>query len=719
MREELIKYMESSDYQPQTIAELAESLDIENDEYASFVKEVIALEDEHLIYRSKKDKYNLIETLGYIRGLLTVHERGFGFVGHDDGEDIFVKKTLLNGAIEGDEVIVEVVNSPKNKRKEGRVVKITKRNLTQVVGIYNERKEVGYVDVDNKRIDIKVLVNKNNSMRALKGHKVLVELVKEVQAGVFEGIVKKILGHVNEPGVDILSKVYNHNIKSEFDPKTLAAAEAVPDQIDPKDLSHRRDLREQMIVTIDGADAKDLDDAVSVVKLDDTHYKLGVYIADVSHYVTEGSDLDIEAFERSTSVYLADRVIPMLPRRLSNGICSLNPMVDRLVMCCEMVIDHNGDVVQHEIFEGVISTSARMTYSDVNKILEDKDLLLIEEYQDLVEMFEEMEDLAAILRNKRFQRGSLDFDIPEAKVVVDDDGKPVDIVLRERGTSEKLIEEFMLKANETVAEHFHWMNVPFIYRVHEDPKEQKLKNFFQFVNNLGYKIKGSVNNVHPKTLQSVLDKVSEYDEATILSTLLLRSMQKARYDERSLGHYGLAATYYTHFTSPIRRYPDLIVHRLIKKYLVEGKLDHDTIKHYQHLLPEVALHTSKKERDAISCERDVMDMKMAEYMEQYIGKHFDGMISSITSFGMFIELPNLVEGLVHVTELKDDYYHYNEKNLTMVGERHKHVYKIGDKVRIKVLNASKQEGQIDFAVVTKKKKNKRKPNYSKRRPQQR
>jgi ribonuclease R len=705
--------MESTEYQPMTIAELSEALNIPSEEYASFVKEVIALEDEHIIYRSKKDKYNLIETLGYIRGLLTVHERGFGFVGHDEGEDIFVKKTLLNGAIEGDEVIVEVVNSPKNKRKEGRVVKITKRNLSQVVGIYGERKEVGYVDVDNKRINIKILVNKNNSMNAMKGHKVLVELVKEVQEGTYEGIVTKILGHVNDPGVDILSKVYNHNIKSEFYKETIKAAENVPSEIKPEDLKHRRDLREQMIVTIDGADAKDLDDAISVVKVDDNHYRLGVYIADVSHYVTEGSDLDKEAFERSTSVYLADRVIPMLPHRLSNGICSLNPQVDRLVMGCEMVIDLSGNVIQHEIFEAVINSSERMTYSDVNKILENKDLLLIEEYQDLVGMFEDMEDLASILRRKRFERGSLDFDIPEAKVVVDDLGVPIDIVLRERGTSEKIIEEFMLKANETIAEHFHWMNVPFIYRVHENPKEQKLRNFFQFVNNLGYKLKGSVNNVHPKTLQSVLNKVSEYDEATILSTLLLRSMQKARYDENSIGHYGLASTYYTHFTSPIRRYPDLIVHRLIKKYLIEGKLDHDTINHYQHQIPEIALHTSKKERDAIACERDVMDMKMAEYMEKYIGQHFDGMISSITSFGMFIELPNLVEGLVHVLEMKDDYYHYNEKNLTMVGERHKHVYKIGDKVRVKVLNASKIEGQIDFAIITKKKKNK--PNFKRRR----
>lgn len=479
----------------------------------------------------------------------------------------------------------------------------------------------------------------------------------------------------------------------------MEQASSTPDTIDEKDLKDRRDLRDQVIVTIDGADAKDLDDAVTVTKLDDGSYKLGVHIADVSHYVTENSPIDKEALERGTSVYLVDRVIPMIPHRLSNGICSLNPKVDRLTLSCEMTINSQGQVTEHEIFQSVIKTTERMTYSDVNKILVDDDEELKQKYEPLVPMFKDMERLAQILRDKRMDRGAVDFDFKEAKVLVDDEGAVKDVVIRERSVAEKLIEEFMLVANETVAEHFHWMNVPFIYRIHEEPNAEKLQKFLEFVTTFGYVVKGTAGNIHPRALQSILDAVRDRPEETVISTVMLRSMKQAKYDPQSLGHFGLSTEFYTHFTSPIRRYPDLIVHRLIRTYLINGKVDEATQEKWAERLPDIAEHTSSMERRAVDAERETDDLKKAEYMLDKIGEEFDGMISSVTNFGMFVELPNTIEGLVHVSFMTDDYYRFDEQHFAMIGERTGNVFRIGDEITVKVVDVNKDERNIDFEIV--------------------
>ncbi|MFL6563246.1 MAG: ribonuclease R, partial [Bacillus sp. (in: firmicutes)] len=484
-----------------------------------------------------------------------------------------------------------------------------------------------------------------------------------------------------------------------FPDEVLKQANEVPDTIDESELANRRDLRNETIVTIDGADAKDLDDAVTVTKLANGNFKLGVHIADVSYYVKEGTPIDLEAEERATSVYLVDRVIPMIPHRLSNGICSLNPKVDRLVLSCEMEITSEGVVVSHEIFQGVIKTTERMTYSDVNKILAEHDEETRARYEPLVPMFEMMEELAAILRNKRMKRGAIDFDFKESKAIVDEEGKPIDVVLRERSVAEKLIEEFMLAANETVAEHFHWMEVPFIYRIHEDPKEDKLRRFFEFITNFGYIVKGTANDVHPKALQEIIEEVQGKPEEMVVSKVMLRSMQQAKYDPESLGHFGLSTEFYTHFTSPIRRYPDTIVHRLIRTYLVEGKLDETTREKWNVRLPEIATHSSKMERRSVDAERETDDLKKAEYMADKIGEEYDGIISSVTNFGMFVELPNTIEGLVHVSYMTDDYYRYDERQLAMIGERTGNVFRIGDEITIRVVKVNKDERVIDFEIV--------------------
>ncbi len=514
-----------------------------------------------------------------------------------------------------------------------------------------------------------------------------------------EGEVLHILGHKNDPGVDILSVIHKYGLPQEFPAEALQQANDVPDTIAEDTIGKRRDLRNETIVTIDGADAKDLDDAVTVTKLDNGHFKLGVHIADVTHYVTEGSPIDVEAADRATSIYLVDRVIPMIPHRLSNGICSLNPKVDRFTLSCEMVIDQNGGVVSHEIFESVIKTTERMTYKAVNQILEEKDEEVLEQYSGLVPMFELMGELAQVLRNKRMERGAIDFDFKEAKVLVDEEGKPHDVVLRERSVAEKLIEEFMLLANETVAEHFNWMKVPFMYRVHEDPKEEKLARFFEFITTFGYVVKGSGNNIHPRALQQVLEAVKGTPEEPVISTVLLRSMKQARYDAESLGHFGLSTDFYTHFTSPIRRYPDLIVHRLIRTYLIEGKVDEKTKEKWDVLLPEIADHSSNMERRAVDSERETDELKKAEYMEDKISEEYDGVISSVTNFGLFVELENTIEGLVHVSYLTDDYYRYDERTYAMIGERTGNIFRIGDEIRIRVMNVNKDERSIDFEIV--------------------
>ncbi|WP_129732067.1 ribonuclease R [Ectobacillus funiculus] len=701
--EKLLSFMKEEAYKPLTVQELEEAFGIEEAaDFKEFVKALVLMEEKGLVVRTRSNRYGLPEKMNLLKGKLTGHSRGFAFVVPEEKgqDDIFIPPTELNGALHGDTVLARINSETSGSRKEGTIVRIIERGTKQLVGTYTESKNFGFVIPDDKRIISDIFIPKNVAMGAVEGHKVVVKITAYPQDRMSaEGEVIQILGHKNDPGVDILSVIHKHGLPMMFPADVLDQANNVPDTIDPKDLENRRDLRNEVIVTIDGADAKDLDDAVTVKKLDNGNYKLGVHIADVSHYVTEGSPIDVEAADRGTSIYLVDRVIPMIPHRLSNGICSLNPKVDRLTLSCEMEINAKGEVVKHDIFQSVIKTTERMTYFDVNRILEDKDEELFSRYEALIPMFQDMGELAAILREKRMTRGAIDFDFKEAKVLVDEDGQPKDVVLRERSTAEKLIEEFMLAANETIAEHFHWLNVPFMYRVHEEPKEDKLERFFQFITNFGYTVKGKANDIHPRALQQILEMVQGQPEEVVISTVMLRSMKQARYDAESLGHFGLSTEYYTHFTSPIRRYPDLIVHRLIRTYLINGRIDADTQAKWREKLASIAEHSSNMERRAVEAERETDELKKAEYMMDKIGEEFEGMISSVTNFGMFVELPNTIEGLIHVSYLTDDYYRYDEQHYAMIGERTGKVFRIGDEVTIRVVKVNKDERSIDFEVV--------------------
>jgi ribonuclease R len=698
---QLLTFMKEEAYTPLTIQELEEAFGIEDSAaFKDFVKALVSMEEQGLIVRTRSNRYGLPDKMNLIRGKVIGHPKGFAFVETEekDKQDIFIPPSDLKNAMHGDIVLVRLNPQSSGQREEGQVVRIIERGVKEIVGTYEESRSFGFVVVDDKRITHDIFIPKAASKGAVDGHKVVVRLVTYPEGRMSaEGEVVHILGHKNDPGIDILSVIHKYGLPQEFPAEVIGQANDVPDTI--SEIGKRRDLRDQTIVTIDGADAKDLDDAVTVTKLDNGNFKLGVHIADVTHYVTEGSPIDVEAADRGTSIYLVDRVIPMIPHRLSNGICSLNPKVDRFTLSCEMVVNQKGEVVSHEIFESVIKTTERMTYKDVNSILEDKDEEVREKYSGLVPMFELMGELAQVLRNKRMERGAIDFDFKEAKVLVDEEGKPYDVALRERSVAERLIEEFMLLANETVAEHFHWMNVPFMYRVHEDPKEEKLNRFFEFITNFGYVVKGSGNSIHPRALQQVLEAVQGTPEEPVISTVLLRSMKQARYDAESLGHFGLSTEFYTHFTSPIRRYPDLIVHRLIRTYLIEGKVDEKTKEKWEYRLPDIADHSSNMERRAVDSERETDELKKAEYMEDKIGEEYDGIISSVTNFGLFVELPNTIEGLVHVSHLTNDYYRYDERTYAMIGERTGNIFRIGDEITIRVINVNKDERSIDFEIV--------------------
>ncbi|MFC3886611.1 ribonuclease R [Bacillus songklensis] len=699
----LLSFMKEESYKPLTVQELEQAFGIEDSSsFKEFVKALVIMEEQGLVVRTRSNRYGLPEKMNLIRGKLTGHAKGFAFVVPDEpgADDIFIPPTETNNAMHGDIVLARVSAESSGTRREGTIVKIIERGLQEIVGTYSESKSFGFVIPDDKKFTSDIFIPKHASKGAVDGHKVIVRLTSYPEGRMSaEGEVIQILGHKNDPGVDILSVIHKHGLPTAFPEDVLQQANDTPDSISEEEIKNRRDLRNEVIVTIDGADAKDLDDAVTVQKLENGHYKLGVHIADVSHYVKEGSPIDVEAQDRGTSVYLVDRVIPMIPHRLSNGICSLNPKVDRLTLSCEMEVDEEGKVVSHEIFQSVIRTTERMTYSDVNKILTDKDEELRQRYEPLVPMFEQMEELASILRDKRMNRGAIDFDFKEAKVLVDKEGKPYDVVLRERSVAERLIEEFMLLANETVAEHFHWMNIPFIYRVHEDPKPEKLERFLEFVTNFGYTVKGTGNDIHPRALQEILEAVQGNPEEMVISTVMLRSMKQARYAPDSLGHFGLSTEFYTHFTSPIRRYPDLIVHRLIRTYLVEKKLDEATREKWNQDLPDIAEHSSNMERRAVEAERETDEMKKAEFMADKIGETFEGIISSVTNFGIFVELRNTIEGLVHVSDLTDDYYRYDERHYAMIGERTGNVLRIGDEITVQVVDVNKDERSIDFIVV--------------------
>ncbi|EGQ3924903.1 ribonuclease R [Staphylococcus pseudintermedius] len=709
LKEEIIAIIKSADYEPMSVSDFQDALGLSSaDSFRDLIKILVELEQTGMVTRTKQDRYQKQQqktNSGLVRGTLSQNKKGFAFLRPDDQEmeDIFIPPTKINRAMDGDVVLVEVKKSRGDFRKgkfEGEVKAIESHSIKQVVGTFSEARHFGFVVPDDKRIMQDIFVPKGQELGAVEGHKVLVQITQYSDGtNSPEGQISAILGHKNDPGVDILSIIYQHGIEIEFPDDVLKEAENVPETIQPDELKGRRDLRDELTITIDGADAKDLDDAIAVKKLDNGNTELTVSIADVSYYVTEGSALDREAYDRATSVYLVDRVIPMIPHRLSNGICSLNPEVDRLAMSCRMEIDAQGQVVKHEIFESVIHSNARMTYDAVNRIITDKDAVTRAQYPEIVPMLDLAQTLSQQLIAMRKKRGEIDFDIKEAKVIVNEEGIPKEVVTRERGEGERLIESFMLIANETVAEHFNQMEVPFIYRIHEQPKSERLRQFFDFITNFGIMVKGTGEDIHPSTLQNIHEEIAGRPEDMVISTMMLRSMQQARYDADNLGHFGLAADYYTHFTSPIRRYPDLIVHRLVRKYLIEKSMDGRAMHEWEEKLPQIAEHTSNRERRAFDAERDTDELKKAEFMIQHIGDEFEGVISSVANFGMFVELPNTIEGMVNMQNMSDDYYHFDERQMALIGERKAKVYRIGDVVKVKVIHVDVDERQIDFQIV--------------------
>jgi len=711
IRDKIVSFMKEQAYKPMDVHELARVFAIKKSEMKDFQTIIKDMESDGEIVRTRTDHFGVPEKMGLVVGKLQGHQKGFGFViPEEERPDVFIPSSFINGAMNGDRVVAKVTREENGGKKcEGEIIRILERANKTIIGTYEDSKNFGFVVADDKRIHHDIFIPKSERNGAKTGQIVIVEITEwpEKKRNP-EGRVIEILGNKGEKGIDILTIIKKHKLPEEFPEKVEAYAEAVPEQIPQGEYDRREDLRDLTMVTIDGEDAKDLDDAVSIELLSNGNYRLGVHIADVSHYVREKNPLDKEALKRGTSVYLIDRVIPMLPRKLSNGVCSLNPKVDRLALTCFMEIDHCGKVLDHRIVESVIKTNERMTYTDVTKILRDKDEETIKKYEYLHETFKMMEQLCEILFKKRITRGAIDFDFEECKIILNEQGKPVDIKPYERAIANRIIEEFMLVCNETVAEHMFWANLPFVYRVHEEPDEEKLNHFNEFVHNLGYFVKFG-REVHPKALQEVIEKVKGRTEETVVSTLLLRSMKQARYSPECSGHFGLAAKYYSHFTSPIRRYPDLIIHRIIKEY-INGDIDGSRVTKLANIVDYASKQSSETERSAQEAEREVDDLKKAEYMSERIGEEHEGIISSVTSFGVFVELPNTVEGLIHISDMDDDYYVYDERHLCLIGERTKNVYRLGDKIKIKVTKVNMDTYEIYFSLL-KDKEEKEKVDY--------
>ena len=699
MKDKIVGILKDSD-KALTIYDLEDKLHLlDVDELQDLQTCLSELEKDAVIYHSNKDKYMMLEDSHLKRGIMRANKKGFGFVDIDDSDvDVYISEEHMNGALHDDIVLVEITSKKGIDRLEGRVVKIINREKDTYVGEINFEGDTGIVSLDDNKLKIKVQIPRDKSMNAVDGHKVVVRLGKRIDNSRFMGEVVEIIGHKNDPGIDILSIVKKYNIETDFPDDVKEQLKNIPSEVSEEECKNRRDLRNEMIFTIDGDDTKDIDDAVSIHRKPNGNYVLGVHIADVSYYVKEGSPLDNDAMERGTSVYLVDRVIPMLPHELSNGICSLNPNVSRLAISCVMEFDSHGKQIDYEIFESVIKSRIQMTYKKVNSILEKN--IVPEGYEEYADSLRMMADLAEILRKAKENRGYIDFEVDEAKILVNEKCEPTEIVLRDRGVGENLIEDFMIAANECVATHIYFMNLPFIYRVHEVPKEEKIRSFLGFIGGLGYQINGNLKDNNPKSIQRLIKFLEDKKEFKILSKLLLRSMQKAVYKPVNLGHFGLASKCYTHFTSPIRRYPDTTVHRLLRTYLFQHKLDDNTISHWEDKLVYVADHSSAKERSSIDCEREVEDMKMAQYMEGHIGEEFEGMISSVMSFGIFVELDNLIEGLVSIKDMKG-FFNYDEDRMTLTNEKSHVKYTIGERIKVRVIRASREAKTIDFEIVKK------------------
>lgn len=682
-------------YVPMKIKEIAMVLQVPKEQREELKAVLDALEEDGKISLSKRGKYTKGQAKR-LTGIFQAHARGFGFVIQEGvDEDVYISEENVNGAFQGDEVeFIVTRHKDGGKRTEGKIVQILSHGTTKVVGLYEKCKSYGFVRPDNQRILNDIYIPEGKEKGAMTGHKVVVELTSYGGEHLKpEGFVTEIIGHINDPGTDIISIVKGFDLPTEFPERVMNQAERVGKDVSEADMAGRMDLRDWQMVTIDGEDAKDLDDAVSLT-MEGENFKLGVHIADVTNYVQERSALDREALNRGTSVYLVDRVIPMLPHKLSNGICSLNAGEDRLALSCIMTINPKGEVTDHQIAETVIRVDQRMSYTGVAKILENEDAEERVHYAELVPMFERMAELSHIIRTRRKQRGSIDFDFPETKMILDDKGHPVDIKPYERNVATKIIEDFMLLANETVAEEYYWRELPFLYRTHETPDEEKMKKLSTFINNFGYHIHVG-NEVRPMEVQKLLGKVEGKPEEALISRLALRSMKQAKYTPENTGHFGLAAKYYTHFTSPIRRYPDLQIHRIIKEDL-RGRLREERIEHYEKILPEVAMQAGLTERRAEEAERETIKLKKVEYMKEHIGEIFEGVISGITKWGAYVELPNTIEGLVHVTSMRDDHYDYWEEQYELIGEHTRNVYKLGQTVRVRVLGIDRLQRTIDF-----------------------
>ncbi|MFQ8660759.1 MAG: ribonuclease R [Clostridia bacterium] len=702
--QKILELLKDEEYPPMKAKQIAMVMRVPKNEYNEFLNILGNLEMKMKIQKNRKNQYRIAEKV-YYDGIYRKNSKGFGFVKIENEEDeIYIAKTNSSNALNGDEVLIEIIEEKnKVKKAEGKIVRILKHEKDTVVGIFQNNKNFGFVVPDDKNLGTDIFISKKNFGKAKNNHKVLVQITKYPEKGKkAEGKIIEVLGNVNETGVDMLSLIKEHKLPSIFPKQVVEEAKKCGNRIDEQDIKNRIDLRNEVIFTIDGAEAKDLDDAIGIKKLENGNYKLSVHIADVSYYVKPNSLLDQEALIRGTSIYMLGRVIPMLPRELSNGICSLNAGEDRFTLSCTMEIDKNGNVKSSEIYKAVINVTERMTYTDVQKILDNSDVDIIKKYEKYINEFKLMEELALILKQKRLEKGYLNLDIPESKIELDSEGRAINISKYETTFANEIIEQFMLIANETVAEKFFWLDAPFIYRVHETPDYEKVQELNKFLFNFGLKIKANKDNIYPKEFAKILEEIKGKDEEKVVSHLLLRTLKVARYEDINKGHFGIASKYYCHFTSPIRRYPDLFIHRIICKYLEENyDVNEKFIEEYKKQAEERAKQSSEREKIATKVERESEDIKKAEYMENRIGEKYEGMISSVTSFGVFVELDNTVEGLIRFEDLGNEYFIYDEDRKRLIGERSNIVYKIGDKVKIRVKDASKLLRTVDFEIIEK------------------
>lgn len=701
-QELILNFMKDENYTPMKAKEMAIILGVPKKEYNQFLDIIRYLEENYKIVKNRKNRYRLIGE-NFVEGIYRKNQRGFGFVKIDDREDeIYIAKEDSLNALNGDRVLIEITEEQnKVKRAEGKIKKIIKHEKETVVGTFQESRNFGFVVPDDKAFGTDIFISKGKFLNAKNNQKVVVKITKYPQKGKnAEGEIIEVLGSIDEAGVDMLSIIKEYDLPAEFPENVIEEAKKYGDKIDAKDIQNRIDCRQDIIFTIDGEDAKDLDDAVRVIKLKNGNYRLDVHIADVSYYVREGSLLDKEAQIRGTSVYMLSRVIPMLPKELSNGICSLNAGQDRFTLSCSMEINNKGEVVSAEVYKGIINVTERMNYHDVQKILDKSDEEVLKKYEKYIGNFELMAELAEILKKKRLEQGYLNLDIPESKIDLDENGKVISIGKYETSFSNEIIEQFMLSANETIAEKFYWLEAPFIYRVHEDPDIEKVKELNKFLYNFGLKIRIVNEKIYPKEVSKILEEIKGKEEEKVVSTLILRTLKIARYEAENKGHFGIASKYYCHFTSPIRRYPDLFIHRIISKYLEENYVVSDKfIEDFKQKAIDRARMSSEREKVATKAERDSEDMKKAEFMQDKIGQEYEGIVSSVTQFGIFVELENTVEGLIRFENLGNEYFIYDEDRKRLIGENSNKVYKIGDKVKIRVISANKLLRQIDFEIV--------------------